>query len=523
MFNSAKIMFKPYNSNETLLFPPCIGDFIPQDSPVRLISDIVERLNLKSIIETYSPSSDGQPPYNPLMLLKVVIYGYMCNVFSTRGLEDVMSRDLHMLWLSSCQFPDHSTISRFKTRCMPYIKDIFGQLVRILVEKGEIQLSRELYIDGTTIRSKASRYRIRWRRNAEKYLALAEAELVEALDDLLRQAEEAGVIDADYVARVERTPEDAKNIAVEIETRIADKGRDKTTRSIRSKIRKIKEADRKKKTHRETLEDCKGRCGISPTDPDCGILHAKEDGYEGKVTPNYNLQIATQNQYVTNYDTFSSTDQPTAMDFIETCIEENREKPEAVVEDAGYGCEEVYLGMEKLGIEAVVKYKNYDRECSRERRPLKEGEFDKAGFKLTRDGKGLVCPQGNPMRVTRVEPKYSKRGFRSDITHFTCDRCEGCPFTAKCPVCINKNREIERKLGNLREERKAKERLDKPINQQRLRRRNLEPEAVFGQLKHNHGYTRFRHFTKPKVDMDLGFELMALNVLKLHKNMVKMG
>ena len=87
------------------------------------------------------------------MLLKAVIYGYKCNVFSTRGLEDVMSRDLHMLWLSCCQFPDHTTISRFKIRCMPYIKYIFRQLIQILVEKGEIQLSKELYIDGTTIRS----------------------------------------------------------------------------------------------------------------------------------------------------------------------------------------------------------------------------------------------------------------------------------------------------------------------------------------------------------------------------------
>ncbi|WP_300848387.1 transposase, partial [uncultured Duncaniella sp.] len=57
--------------------------------------------------------------------------------------------------------------------------------------------------------------------------------------------------------------------------------------------------------------------------------------------------------------------------------------------------------------------------------------------------------------------------------------------------------------------------------QERLRRRSLEPEPVFGQLKHNHGYTRFRHFGKSKVKMDLGFELMALNILKLHRNMKK--
>lgn len=80
---------------------------------------------------------------------------------------------------------------------------------------------------------------------------------------------------------------------------------------------------------------------------------------------------------------------------------------------------------------------------------------------------------------------------------------------------------MRRKLGNIREERKAKDRLDKPANQEKLKRRYLEPEPVFGQLKHNHGYTRFRHFGKAGVTMDLGFVFMALNIMKLHKKMRK--
>ena len=125
------------------------------------------------------------------------------------------------------------------------------------------------------------------------------------------------------------------------------------------------------------------------------------------------------------------------------------------------------------------------------------------------------------MRVIRSEEAYTRSGFRSDITVMTCDRCDGCPFREKCVVTKNKNREIHRKLGNIREERKAKARLDLPENQRKLKRRSLEPEPVFGQLKHNHSYTRFRHFGKAKVTMDLGFILMALNILKLHRNIRK--
>ena len=88
-------------------------------------------------------------------------------------------------------------------------------------------------------------------------------------------------------------------------------------------------------------------------------------------------------------------------------------------------------------------------------------------------------------------------------------------------LTTSKRGEIHRKLGNIREERKAKARLDMPANQEKLKRRSREPEPVFGQLKHNHGYTRFRHFGKTGVTMDLGFVFMALNILKLHKNMKK--
>lgn len=524
MFNSTKIMFKPYICNETLIFPPCIGDLVPQDSAARLVSDIVEQLDLRSVIDTYSSSSDGQPPYHPVMLTKVVLYGYMNNIFSSRGLEQAICRDVHMLWLSSFQHPDHSTIHRFKGRCRDHIKDIFSQLVRILVEKGEIQLSKELYIDGTTIRSRSARYNIKWRKNAERLAQKAQAGLDEALDQLLRQAEEADLTEGVCTASVERTPEDARNIAAEIESRIAGDRRDKSTRSVRGSIKKVREYAGRRDAHEDTLKGCRGRCGVSPTDPDCGIMHSKQDGHQGRPTPNYNVQIATQNQYVTNYDVFDCPDDKSnLLEFVDTCTEENAVKPQAVVADAGYGSEEVYVGLEERGIEAVVKYKYYDRDCARQRRPAKELVFDSTGFRLDEKGEGLLCPAGHQLQVKKTETVVNRSGFSSEMTYFTYDGCSGCPFARQCVVSRGTYRDVKRKLGAMRMERKARQRLAEPINQQRIKRRSLEPKPVFGQLKHNHGYTRFRHFSRPRVRMDLGFELMALNLLKYHKNKKKVG
>lgn len=90
-------MYKSYIANENLIFSPNLGDFIPEDASVRLISEIVEQLDLKEVHDSYSKSPDGQPSYNPVMLLKVVLFGYMNNIYSTRGLEEAMHRDAHLI------------------------------------------------------------------------------------------------------------------------------------------------------------------------------------------------------------------------------------------------------------------------------------------------------------------------------------------------------------------------------------------------------------------------------------------
>lgn len=134
----------------------------------------------------------------------------MNNIFSTRALEDALTRDAHLIWLSSYQFPDHTTISRFKTRCMPLIKIIFSRLVEKLVEEGEVELAGDLYIDGTTIRSKATRRRIKWRKSAIKYSEMADKEIQEGIRALLEQVDQGDNDDYEGTAHVNFTTEEAQ-------------------------------------------------------------------------------------------------------------------------------------------------------------------------------------------------------------------------------------------------------------------------------------------------------------------------
>jgi transposase len=510
-------MYNYHNPKDKVLIPHDISDFIAEDAPVRLVNEIVDNLDLSKIERTYAEAfRGGKPGYAPKTLLKVILFGYMNNSYSTREIEAQCKQNVNYLWLTSCEVPDHTTIHRFKTKCIGNIKDIFAQLVMALAKRGEIALSEDLYIDGTTIRSRAARRKISWRRTAERLSVMADDKLQKAIAELMNQVDQPNESEQISEGRTSYSTEEAREIAKEIEqnANLCNK------KGVRTKLREIKEACDRKDKHNKTLDQCHGRCGVAPKDPDCGIFHAKEDGYEQHPTPNYNVQAATQKQYVTNYEVYDTpNDKDTALDFVDKCIAENQVKPKAVVEDAGYGYEEVYVGLEKRGIEAVVKYPKYDAQCVK--RP--NGKYHKDGFKLTPDGEGLICPAGHTMTKVRVEEAYTTTRFRSDITHFSCSHSSECPFKEQCNVTKNANHTIERKLGVLREEDKAKRRLDTPQNQERLRRRSLEPEPVFGNLKSNHGYNRFRHFGKAKVRMDLGLMFMALNLRKLYKNTTKVA
>ena len=176
--------FRPYSPNQTILFPQRIDKDIADDDPVRLISSIVESLDLSSFRKLYRER--GRSPYDPKMLLKVVIYAYMNNIYSCRRIEKSLKRDVHFIWLAGYEQPDFITVNRFRNRVKNEINNIFTQLVLLLSAKGLVTLDVE-YIDGTKIESKANKYTFVWRKTVEKN----RARLMEKIRVLLSQVDDA--------------------------------------------------------------------------------------------------------------------------------------------------------------------------------------------------------------------------------------------------------------------------------------------------------------------------------------------
>ena len=127
----------------------------------------------------------GRCPYHPRMMLKVIIYAYMNNIYSCRRIEQLLLRDIHFIWLAGYEKPDFITINRFRNRLKDEINNIFTQLVLVLADKGFVSLDVE-YVDGTKIESKANKYTFVWRKTVERN----RARLIEKVKALLAQVDD---------------------------------------------------------------------------------------------------------------------------------------------------------------------------------------------------------------------------------------------------------------------------------------------------------------------------------------------
>ena len=200
--------FRPYSPNQTVLFPQRIDKDISEDDPVRLLSSVVDNLDLSSIRKLYKER--GRSPYDPKMLMKVVLYAYMNNIYSCRKIEKSLKRDVHFIWLAGYEQPDFITINRFRNRVRKEIDNVFTQLVLILNAKGLVALDVE-YIDGTKIESKANKYTFVWRKTVEKN----RAKLMEKIKVLLSQVDDA-------IAQDKSAAEESVSFTPETLTEIAD-------------------------------------------------------------------------------------------------------------------------------------------------------------------------------------------------------------------------------------------------------------------------------------------------------------
>lgn len=502
----AKIAIKEYNQGQTVLFPQSMDERIPENAPVRVVNRVVDMLDLTEVMSTYK--GGGTSCYSPRMLLKVLFYGYMNNVYSCRRIALQMEQNIHYMWLSGDQHPNFRTINRFRSEHLKETIDgLFAQVVVILVEGGYVSL-REQYVDGTKIESKSNKYRFVWRKGVEKSKAKLEAKIKAVLAEI-----EKGIAEDNEADDDEGRPMDSEALRKRIEELNHTRKEERT----KAEQRKLKELEGKMlsklEEYEEKLETCGERNSYSKTDPDATFMRMKEDHMgNGQLKPGYNLQIGTENQFVTNYALYPNpTDWLTLPSFLEHGRELTGRYPDACTADSGYGSEVNYDYMEANGITPYVKYTYFHKE---HKKAFREDIRRQENMHYNEEGDYLVCPCGQHMRRVGERMSIDAAGHSHTVAVYRATGCASCPLHACC-FKGKGDREVEVNHNLRRHKEHVRELLTSEEGLLRRSRRPIEPEAVFGQMKHDMQYRRFRHFGKAKAHMDLGILFIAHNIKKM--------
>ena len=512
----ARVVFKAQPLNSLSLFPEDIFAKIPDNHPVRLVSEVVDHLNISNLLDEYR--GGGTSSYHPRMMLKVLFYSYLSNVYSCRKIEKALQENIHFMWISGNSLPNFRTINNFRSnRLKGMIHNLFAEIVRLLQELGYVSLDVQ-YIDGTKIESASNRYTFVWRKSVERHKTKLEEKIQSILSDI-----DSHIQSENQEHNQEDLPQQIDSKTLQEKLSEINKRLKESHAIKKEQHRQIKELQQEHlprlSRYEAQLDTLGNRNSFSKTDQDATFMRMKDDHMKnGQLKPAYNAQISTENQYITHYTIHQTPGDTTTLESHLDLFEQHYNKQsKEVVADAGYGSEQNYEMMNTKGIEAYVKYNYFHVE---QKKKDKNNPFLVNNLFYNQEEDYYVCPMGQHLTNIGQGTRTSVAGYESKVTYYQAQRCQGCPLRGLCHKSQgNRTIEVNRRLNDHRQ--KARELLTSEKGIQHRSNRPIEPEAVFGQLKFNNKFNRFTLRGLSKVSLEFGLMAIGHNLRKVAKKLSK--
>ncbi len=506
---TTKIVFKQDNQHQLMAFPPNLDDLVGQDHPVRVVNSVIDKLDINGLIEQYKPG--GTSSYHPRMLLKVLLYAYMNNIYSSRKIEEAVQQNIYFMWIAGMSRPDHNTINRFRgQRLQQTLQPIFTQVVLLLCEEGLMSI-KDLYTDGTKIEASASRYSCVWGKTIEKN----KKKISEQLNELWKYAQSVAASEMDDTDPTTFKKIDSAKVSATV-AKINEALKDKEiSGEIKQKLEDANEnwaADMEKYEQQEKVMG-EGRSSYSKTDPDARSMRMKDDeSPQGKLKFGFNIQLSSNNQYIANFSVhLQAVDVTTLKSHLRRHKEAYKEMPKKLTTDAGYGSEENFKLLEDENVEAFVKHRDYDQD---QREGLKEeNRFKQDKLPYDSELDQYTCPAGQAMTYLRTREEETTTGFKQTIRQYQAQNCEGCPLRPGCHKS-KENRIIHVNEQYTRLRKQAEELLKSEEGIAKQKQRCCDVEPVFANIKVNHKFNRFMLRGIAKVEVETGLIALAHNLRK---------
>ncbi len=493
-----------------MVLPIATEILIPADDSVRLLSQLLEELDYRKLYQAYSHKGRN-PAVSPKNLFKVLVYGYMSDIITTRAIERACRRDINFMWLLQGQkAPDHNTISRFRSgRLNEVVEDLFHQFVMKLHQLKEITF-KNLFVDGTKIEACANKYSFVWKKATTKNEARLQDKIRKLLESWGYECKPDTPVTIGCMQNILDGLLEKKELGnVEF---VQGKGKRKT--QLQRNIEELEACISHQEKYNKYNELFDGRNSFSKTDTDATFMHMKEDHMRNsQLKPGYNVQIGVEAEYIIGVDISSErSDQLTLIPFLDKITKAHSLKFESVVADAGYESEENYVYLQKNGYIPYIKPQNHEQMKS----GRKTGNIGRSEYMTYNPEQDTyICKAGRVLRPIGKTKRKSKSGYAIELTRYECESCENCPVKEKCTKSKgNKQLELSNTFMNLRAESAANISTAKGIL---LRiNRSIQVEGVFGGIKEDHGFRRF--LLRGKKNVRCEFILMSLghNVNKLH-------
>lgn len=359
--------YRAYRPDQSFLLPPSPKDWLAEDHLVYFISETVDRLDLRGFYRRYRGDGRRNRPFDPRMMVKVLLYGYATGTFSSRKLAKKLEEDVALRVLGAGNFPAHRTICEFRQRHLEEFQELFVELVRIARETGMIRLGT-VAVDGAKVKANASKHKAMSYKRMKKEDKRLRREIEQLTEEASRvDAEEDRIYGEDR--RGDELPEELRRREDRLAKIEAAMKRLKQRQAEEDRGKGRHEGDDRKsprggRKFKREFGEPKEKAQENFTDPDSRIMMSK-----GSFQQCYNPQIAVDDGsqlIVATGVTQSAADNPQLLKLVEQTQKNTKARPQRLLADAGYRDEESFRVLESSGIEAYISLGREDKKPAQE-------------------------------------------------------------------------------------------------------------------------------------------------------------
>lgn len=490
-------LHQEYYNAKQLRLPLDYEVIIPYDSEARTFDEVFRRLEVKKYLVEGSPL--GRTGYNPVNMLKLILFCQMEKIQSLREMEKAAKNDIRIMWLTEELKPSHQTIKTFMDKYLVEgIEEIFYDISRYFIEKEKIDTSK-LYIDGTKIESMANKYTFVWKKSIIKFRTKLYKKITKTIEQLNEEYETERIV---FSTRDSYKIEELKKITRFLEKEIkqaniefvSGKGSRKTQKQrIYEKL--VEYIDKLESYLRDIEIMGSERNSYSKTDSDATFMHMKEDHMRNsQLKPGYNIQIGVSDEYILHLDIFKErNDYKTLIPFLEGYQQRYQKYPIYPVADAGYGGLVNYRYMKFNDMKLCQKYNLYAKDTDPKTKK-KDAYFTHT---LIKDGKDYVTPSGEKLI-------YMESNYRGNDVYL---------------LPNGKTKEINDE--NLAYQKEVISLLTSPLGIELRTQRSIQVEGAFGVIKEVFKVRRFRRKGTNNVRLEFFLTAIGYNLSKYHHKLYR--